>query len=53
MPKIDEALAQVRRWKREISRKTLKMGPKEVIEYFNSVYADPKIARVLKFDSRS
>lgn len=52
MSKIDKALVEVRRWKREISRKTLKMSTKEVIEYFNSVYSDPKIAHILKFANK-
>lgn len=38
MKKIEEPLAQVRKWKKEVSRITSKMNPREVIEYFDSIY---------------
>lgn len=38
MKKIEEPLAEVRRWKREVSRITSKMKPQEVIKYFQSVH---------------
>lgn len=40
MKKVEEPLAQVRKWKREVSRITSKMTPKEVIKYFQSVHND-------------
>ncbi|MBI1871657.1 MAG: hypothetical protein HYS07_10790 [Chlamydiae bacterium] len=42
MQKIDRALAEVRRWKRKVSEKTLKMSLDEVVLYFNNVESDPK-----------
>lgn len=44
MTKIDKTLREVRRWKREVSAKTRKMKPAEVVAYFRAAARSAKAA---------